>query len=375
MAMNLPTVINLHTTSHASDALARGQTGTPGVGTKTNGNFPLTTNAAQSVNNTASSQTGAIDINHWELHATGRDVSTNTQVLVGTWQYNAPNRIQMSDNANDGWVIQIGSGAASPPTDYKRFRIGGRDKTSGSAREVRHCVIDLNDTSNEASGGTFSNTDVETYGFGSVRQDMVGGSTHLAFLQRTWVFETTRGATNMPNFTGTSNWDDLVDLVNGSSYTTKISHGWAKREGNIYAVAAPMQFGDATVLTNFNDAGAVVFFPNTNTAADPVVRVTSQAFRVYSNLRNNAADTIILTGAYDVGDSTPDWDFNQSNSATITITNASFKNIGTFLIGSSVTGAATFDSCGLVDITNNGADLDGSIFKNGSGAHMLSLAA
>ena len=58
----------------------------------------------------------------------------------------------------------------------------------------------------------------------------------------------------------------------------------------------------------------------------------------------------------------------------VTITGASFKRTGTFLMGSSVTGAATFDDCGVITCVDNGVDLDGSTFKNPHANHLLELA-
>jgi len=375
VTMTLPTAINLHTTDHDVDARARGVNGTPSQNTKANGNLPLSTNASGHTNNTGTSQTGALDITHWEFLATGGyDVSSDTRVLIFTLQFNAPNRLQLSDTANNGFICQIGSGTGSPPTDYKRFRVLARDKLGGSSRaNPIMIVIDLNDTSNEESGGTFDNTDVETYAQGSVRWDMVGTSTHFHFLQRAFVFTTTKASSDIPTFTATSDWDDLVDLLNGTSYATKISDEWAKREGNIYSIVCPIQFGDNSVETDFNDNGAIVFWPDSNTTGDPRVRVTSQAFRVYANLRNNAADTLTLSGQYDCGGTRPAWDFDLDFAATITLTGASFKKVGTFTMGSSVTGAATFDDCGVITINNNGADLDGSTFKNPDGNHLLRI--
>ena len=50
-----------------------------------------------------------------------------------------------------------------------------------------------------------------------------------------------------------------------------------------------------------------------------------------------------------------------------------FKNTGTFLLGSSITGPATWDGCGVVDCQDNGVDIDGSTFRNPNGNHLLSI--
>ena len=375
MTMTLPTQINLHTADHDADARARGKNGSFTMGTKVNGNMPLTSNAAQGNNTTGSSQTGTPGIAHWEFAASpSEDVSSDTILFVWTWQFNAPNRVQVSDVGNDGIVFRIGSGNNSPPTDYKHFQIGGNDTIGGSAREQpKMIIIDLNDVSNESSGGTFDNTDVQTYGYGTVRFNISGNNTNLNFWQRAWLFDTTKNASRIPRFTGTSDWDDLVDLIQGTDHSDIISNEWAGREGNVFTIACPIEFGDNSVETDFNDAGAFVFWPDSDVANDPRVRVTSQAFRVYANLRNNAADTLTLSGFYDCGNSFPAWDFDLDFACTITLTGATFKRTGIFDMGSSVTGAATFDDCEEVNLNHADADLDGSTFRNPAANYLLTL--
>ena len=71
MAVTIPAAFNLHTADHDLDARARGINGSPIMGVKTAGNLPLTTNAAQFVNNTTTSQTGTPDVAWWEFLASG----------------------------------------------------------------------------------------------------------------------------------------------------------------------------------------------------------------------------------------------------------------------------------------------------------------
>jgi hypothetical protein len=201
----------------------------------------------------------------------------------------------------------------------------------------------------------------------------MGGSTTQVFLQRMFVLDTTKGATNIPRFTGaSSDWDDIITAM-GTAYNTKITHGWLAREGTIFSVACPIEFGDNSTATTFNDNGATVFWPDHNETGNPRIRVTDQAFRVYMNLRNNAADTATFSGAYDCGNSYPPWDFDQDDAAVVTFNNPTFKRTGTFLIGSSVTGSATFDDCGVVELQDETADLDGSTFRNPHSTHLLKL--
>jgi len=369
----IPTAVNLMTTAHGSDARARGgfSEGTPTAGSKVNGNLPITSNAASM---TVSNGDGFEGL-YWEFLASGGyDVSTDTKIMIGTWQFNAPNRIECDTAANDGIVVRIGTGSGSPPTNYRTFQIGGNDKVAGQAREnPKMWVIDLNDDSHEAVAGTFDNTDVQCWGYGLTGLDL-GGSTSLSFFQRAFVLDTTKNASDIPRFTGASDWGDCITAM-GTTHSTKITDEWLKREGAVFSIACPVEFGDNSTSTQFDDAGASVFWPDHDDAADPRVRVTEQAFRVYLNLRNNAADTADFAGFYDCGNSYPPWDFDQDDAAVVTFDSPTFKRTGQFDVGSSITGPATWDDCGIVWCMDNGVDLDGSTFRNPHGDHLLRLEA
>ena len=299
--------------------------------------------------------------------------------MVWCWQFNAPNRVQVATNTNLGQIIRISSSSASPPTtDWQEFRVGGNDRVAGSAREEpKVFVIDLNATGDTTSG-TFDNTDVQTYAYGTVRLNISGTNSNLNFCNRCFVFTTTKSSADTPTFSGTSDWQDLTELVQGTSWSNKIGDGWAVDNGNnIFSVMCPIRIGNNSSETDFNDNGATVFWPNDTSASDPDprFRITNQAFRVYLKLRNNAADTATFSGTYDAGDSNPAWDFDQDDNAVVTFNSPSFKNTGQFDIGSSVTGDATWDSCGVVWLNDNTIDIDGSTFKNPNGDHLLRLEA
>lgn len=344
--------------------------------TKVNGSLPLTgSNATAFVNSQGSSATGPLRGVYWEFLASGGyDVSSDTKVMVFTWQFNAPNRIQCATKSNDGVVVRLGSGSGSPPTNYRTWQVAGNDTVGGQAREnPKMVVIDLNVADHDAVVGTFDNTDVQAFGMGTVRFNISGGSTIQWFLQRVFIFDTTKNATNIPRFTGTgSDWDDVITAM-GTAYNTKTTDEWLRREGTVFSIASPIEFGDNSTATTFDDNGAFVFWPDTNVASDPRVHVTEQAFRVYMNLRNNAADTATFSGFYDCGDSYPPWDFDQDDSAVVTFSGPTFQRTGQFDMGSSVTGSATFNDCGTVWCMDNAVDLDGSTFRNPNGNHLLRL--
>lgn len=378
MTFSIPTAVNLMTTSHDSDARNRGDIGTPAGNTnntKVNGNLPLTTNATQFRNGNTTGDDGNLRGIVWEFLATGGyDVSSDTRLFIMTQQFNAPNRVEIDTVANQGMVIRLYPGSGSPPTIYRQWDVGGNDTIIGKAREFpRMIVIDLEDTSYDSSSGTWDNTDVQCIGWATT-QAHLGGTNNLNFTQRHFVFETTKNATNIPRFTGTSDWDDVITAL-GTAYNTKISHEWLLREGTIFSIACPIEIGNNSTETDFNDNGVSVFWPNSNDPTDPRVRVTSDAFRVYLNLRNNSADTATFSGFYNAGDSNPPWDFDQDDAAVVTFNDPTFVNTGQFDLGSSITGSATWDSCGVVWCQDNGVDIDGSTFRNPSGNHLLRLEA
>jgi len=378
MSFTITTAINQHTADFdgGSEARARGYF-TEGTwstrNTKSNGSLPLSTgNATAFINTTTTGTQGS----YWEFDATATyDVTTDTRVLCFLFQFNAPNRLEIDTVANNGLMLRIGSGGTPPaaPTAYKTFQIGGQDTAMGKERQFpNHIIIDLNADSEEAEINTLDLTAVECYGFGSKTLNM-GGSTTQLFLQRAFLFETTKGATNIPRFIGTSDWDDIITAM-GTAYNTKITHGWLAREGTIFSVACPIEIGDGSTTTNFNDNGVSVFWPDDDEPSNPRVRVTEQAFRFYLNLPNHTTNgTATFTGNYDCGNSYPLWDFDQDDSAVVTLSNANFKRTGTFLVGSSITGNATFDDCGVITFQDNGVDLDGSTFKNPHALHLIKL--
>tara|TARA_R110000803_G_scaffold166693_1_gene229951 strand:- start:24 stop:1157 length:1134 start_codon:yes stop_codon:yes gene_type:complete len=336
---------------------------------KVAGNLPLTDDAT----NLTSGTDGQLRGSYWSFPS-AYDVSTNTKLVVWTWQFNAPNRIQIDTAANDGLVFRLGSGTATPPANYKTWKIAGNDKVGGSAREnPKMIIVDMNDSTHDAEVGTYDNTDVESFGLGAQNLSIVGTGSCNIFVQRLFVFDTTKGATNIPRFTGTSSWSDMITAM-GTTYSTKITDDWIKREGDVFSYAAPFEIGNNAIQTNFDDGGVTVFWPDATTVtdSDPRVRVTSQAFRAHLNLRDNFADSADFSGFYNCGSSNPDWNFNLNNRCFVNLNGATFVNTGTFTVGSAVSGNATFDRCGVV--RNNGASLNGSTLKNPNSTHLMRLA-
>lgn len=383
MTFTIPTAVHQMQTDWDVDARARGAFSGSGEAQpssrqlKVNGSLPITgADATSFVNNQSSSSTGPLRGVYWEfLSSGGYNVSTDTKLMIVCVQFNAPNRIQMTTKANDGFVWRFGTGSGSPPSNYRTWQIGGNDTVLGQAREnPRMIVMDLNVGGQDATVGTYDNTNVQCFGAGTVRFNISGTANQLYYFSRLFVFDTTKNASNIPRFTGTgSSWDDII-TARGTAYNTKITDEWIAREGTVFSYAAPFEIGNNSTATTFNDNGVSVFWPDSAVSTDPRVHVTEQAFRGYLNLRNNAADTATFSGLYDCGNSYPPWNFDQDDAAVVTFSSPTFKRTGQFDVGSSITGPATWDDCGVVYYQDNGVDLDGSTFKNPHGDHLVRLA-
>jgi len=114
MSFVIPTAVHLMQADWDVDARARGafsegQWSTRN--TKVNGSLPLTGSPATAFINTTTTATQGV---YWEFLATGGyDVSSNTKVMIFTWQFNAPNRIELDTKANNGLMVRLGTGTAS----------------------------------------------------------------------------------------------------------------------------------------------------------------------------------------------------------------------------------------------------------------------
>ena len=136
----------------------------------------------------------------------------------------------------------------------------------------------------------------------------------------------------------------------------------------------PFRIGDNSTETDFDDQGLTIVSPVSNDSGDPRNRLTRQAMRTYINLRNNAADSAVFSGTWKWG-TRAEFDWDQDDAAVVTFNSPTFRGMGRFTVGSSISGSATFDNVDEVYMADNGADLDGSTFRNPHGNHLLRLAA
>lgn len=341
----------------------RGTENGPQTGLKSAGNLPITSSASQVQNSQASNATGTPERIYFGLTSQSSTTSFDTSggdnmVILGSFQFNAPNRIQITTRANEGASIAVVSGTTE--ANFKRWFIGGNDTPVGSAQAGPITfAIDCNADTPDTTGGTFNNAQLSGWGFGCVRFNLSGSSTTLLFFQRVWLFTTTKGSARIPSFNGAgADWDDAFIAVQGTDYTDKIG-AWLGRSGNSFFVPCPFQFGDGSTATTFNDNGAVVVSPGDRATGQENFVLTDNSMRVYLNQRDNAADSVTLSGVYDWGTASP-WDFDEDKAATCTITGATFNGMGNFTLGASVTGGANFNLASGAEVIVNGANINGS---------------
>jgi len=373
MSFALPTVKDLcNITRGATDPKWLANINSPtNTGTKAQGSLPITDVATEFDGNTNGATKGyAKEFENGQSPV--YDVSTDTKVMLWHNQFNAPNRIQVDSVANGGVRIRIYSGTGSPPSTYREFYVGGSDTPNAECCKGQYpYVIDLNDSSNDASSGTFDNTSVTSFAILTTRLNLAGTSSNWNYQGKLYVLDTTKTSISTPTFSGSgSKIIDAVTTIQGTDYTDKYGN-WVRKIGDVIFIDMPFKIGNNSTITTFDDEGKTVISPKSNDTADPRVRVTTQAFRVYLYLRNNVADTATFSGTY-IWQTRAAWDFNQSDSAVVTFSEATFTGMGTFSVGSSISGNATWDDVDKVTM-NASADLDGSIFKNPHGTHLLSI--
>ncbi len=352
MPFNLPAAQYLMTES--SSGLNSGSfDSTFQLGRKTGGNLPITSNATQ-VQNGGGSEGILFGLDDQDS-TSSKDASINTKVLLTSVQFNAPNRIQVQTIGNRGIVARLVSGSGG--SNYREYNIGGNDTPFGASQSgpVTIC-LDLSATSQDSSGGSYDNSSVTKWGYGTTKLNLAGTNSNLNFFQRVFLFDTGKGEPNLPFFSGISDFDDAIAVVQGDGYTTKIG-AWLTKSGSSFFVPCPLSFGNGSSQITFDDQGASVVSPSDNANNQENFRLTNNAMRVYLDTRNNAADTVVLRGAYSWGTAAP-WDFDISNASSCTLS-GNFTGMGRFALGGSVTASGSFTLASGEAVVCNGANVDG----------------
>jgi hypothetical protein len=358
MAFNLPSAQYSMTTS--SQDAKRGTFRTaPALGRKQGGNFPINANAAQMSNN--SGERGVYFGLDAQDSTSATDGTASGRVVLSSFQFNAPNRIQVNTLSSRGVVFRIASGSGDSPTDFREWSIAGNDTPQASAQAgaVTMCVS-LDADGFDTSGGNYDPTAATAWGFGTNKTSLVGNSSSLAFFQRVFLFDSDKGSANLPTFTGASNFTDAVTVVQGTDYTNKIG-SWTTQSGTAIFLPCPFSIGDGSTATVFNDNGASIISPSNNSANQENFRITDSAMKVHLDMRDNAADSAILSGNYTWGTAAA-WTFNESNASTCLLS-GNFTGMGKFRIGSSVTAPGTFDLDGTQKVESYGANIDSITVK------------
>ena len=358
MTFVLPIETNLHTSNADQNVGSIGGSTTLILRQKTAGNLPITTASGRVQFNPA---TGAEGVFFGTIDSTtpgSVDSSTDAILMIWSVQFNSPNRIQIDSQSNGGIRFWLGSGS-SPTSNYKEFYIGGNDTpfASAMAGPVTIC-IDLSDTSNENTIGTFDASDISAYGIGTLHFAIAGVQYGEIHTQRSFLLDTKKSGVNLPHFEGTSNFDDAVTTVQGTSYTNKIGN-WVTKSGSSFFIPCPFAFGDDSSGIAFDDNGASVVSPASNATNQENFRITDDAMRVYLKTPNTNADTVTLSGSYTWGTAAP-WDFGQNKPLAVCTLSGTFSGMGEFLMGPSVIATGTFNLAAGSDVVSTGANLDGA---------------
>lgn len=355
MAFNLPTAQYLMTLNASVNAGTFDTTFT-NFNNKGAGNLPITTGGASVQNDINEGDSSGIYFGYTAQDSTTSiDLTSGTKVLLSSFQFNAPNRINVDTRANRGIVMRIKSGTGI--SNYKEYNIGGNDTIASSIDGPNTMCIDLGSIGFDTVSGTFDSTDVTSWGWGNTRLNIAGTSSPYAFFQRVFLFDTVKNGTNLPTFTGaSSSFSEAVTAVNGTDYTNKIGT-WVKQAGNSIFMPCPFSIGDGTTPTEFKDNGAAIISPADKATRQENFRLTTDAMRIYLNMRNDFNDSATLSGSYSWGTAAP-WDFDVSNSSVCNLS-GTFSGMGDFTIGTSVIATGTFTLASGSAVRSKGATLNG----------------
>ena len=358
MAFNIPAAQYLMATNASSESRGTFRNA-PSLSRKVGGNFPISRSAAQMQN--ASGERGAYFGLNDQDSTSSVDGETAGKVVLSSFQFNAPNRIQVNTLANRGIVFRLASGSGDSPTDFREFSIAGNDTPLASAQAggVTMCVS-LDAVGFDTSGGTYDPSAATAWGFGTHHLGLVGNSSSISFFQRVFLFDTEKGASNLPTFTGVSSFTDAVTRVQGTSYDDKVG-SWVVQLGTSIFLPCPFSIGNGSAACTFNDNGNSIISPSDNAEKQENFRLTDTAMQVHLDMRNNAADSVVLSGNYTWG-TAAQWDFNISNDSTCVLS-GNFTGMGKFIIGSSVTASGTFNLAGTQKVESFGANVDSITVK------------
>ena len=297
----------------------------------------------------------------------GSQQDLTDELVYGIIQFEAPERINIDTVANYGCEIRL----YEDNSNYKRWAIGGQDTAMAKFRQapLTFC-IDPTSTETAEVGTQYAVTTLSDLAIVTTFDAIPSGNTanqwiYFCNLTRMATIKNHTSATNViPRLYGTAvKLKDLFTEVFGTDFTDT-KDVYVQKLGDTYFFGCPFAIGTAshpslTTATTFDDEGITVLSPASNDSADPRYQLSTNAMRVYFDLRSG--DTATLSGTYIWGTAAP-WDLDTTD-GTITLNSPTFKDMGDITCNSAVTGDATFDNAGDV-IMNGTADLDGSTITN-----------
>jgi len=307
----------------------------------------------------------------------GIDVSSGvTRVMLIAIRFDRPENIQINTIANAGITLRLYSGAGSPSTNWREWRVGGSDSPlANCAKGFYPLALDLNAANYDASNGTFDNTDIRCWGIRCHKLDLVSGSTPnmIMYISKMYLLVASRYSSDIGTFTGTASILDAVDFCAGTTFSNKVGE-WVRRIGDAVAMDMGFRIGDNSTATQFTDDGKTIIFSGHNSSTDPRSFMTSNGQALFSYLRDNAADTITLSGVWVFRVNASIY-FNQNNDSVITLNDPVFRGLGWSQWGSEVSGSASFFDCSPQALVHADADLNGSTFRGSISNVQLRIAA
>jgi hypothetical protein len=372
MSANIPTPFNLGRTSSGSDPLfdsndtsdggALKLSGGDTVGNlKTAGGLP---SDQLGVNFTITSGKAGTRY-YFNSNPTALDFTASGErrlLLLGV-QANAGNRRQINTKANEGISIKMYSGS-NTTSEIREWVLGGQDTGIGLRTGIFLLAVDPEANGTISDVGNFDPSNVLRYGQFITHGSMVGGNSAWWFWCAAVLISSEKDSTDIPRIYGTSSsWQDLVDAVQGTTDFRGQNHIYVEKVGDQINLLCPCSIGNASQTspsqTTFNDNGLTVVSPSSNQTSDPRFQLSDYSMRVYIDLRNDSTDSATFSGTYNWG-TLVDFDFSQNNAAQVTFNKPTFKGMGDFVCGSSVTGSATFDLGSNKKLIIRGANLNGS---------------
>lgn len=348
MAIKIPNPIDDHTNINTR----AGTIGSPaGVANKVYGGVPITQNASQWYGASIPGGAGL----YWNFSSV-QDFVANEKIYIASHQFNAPNRIQMDTKANQGINVRMYTNMSN----YRLWTIGGNDTAFGVFRRAPTPFIIDPQAPGTVDTGTYNPASVASYGIAVRKFNLTGTLSNWNYIQNSVLMDTTKTGTDIPRLYGNVKMRDLHTEVFGDLYTN-IQHVYTEAIGNTYYYMCPLVIGGASQglgATSFDDEGVTVVSPDSNNPADPRFQLTNKSMRTYLDLQ--AGDTAVFSGTYLWGTEAP-FDHDSNVGATVTYNNASFNNMGTFTIGSDVSGKAAFNLAAGNEVVLNGGNISGTI--------------